>query len=92
MLNNSASPVIVLIPMATTFIGYTTGVISKGMDAADLEGSSFTVFIQSLPFQFFSYVSVFIALLSLVSALNFLRMRELMEHSGGGQKESKKKI
>ncbi|WP_188453337.1 Na+/H+ antiporter NhaC family protein [Virgibacillus oceani] len=81
MLNNSASPVIVLIPMATTFIGYTTGVINKGMDAANIEGSALTLFIHSLPFHFFSYTSIIVALASLVPSLNFSYMKELMKQS-----------
>lgn len=81
MLNNSSSPVIVLIPMATTFIGYTTGVINKGMDAANIEGSAMSLFVSSLPFHFFSYVSITIALFSLIPALNFPQMKKLMNES-----------
>ncbi|CAM3688345.1 Na+/H+ antiporter NhaC family protein [Cytobacillus oceanisediminis] len=87
MLNNSASPVIVLIPFATTFIGYTTGVINKGMDAAGVEGSSYSVFLSSLPFHFFSYSSILIALLSIIPALNFPSMKALIQEN---QKEKTK--
>jgi tetracycline resistance efflux pump len=91
MLNNSASPVIVLIPMATTFIGYTTGVISKGMEAANMEGAPITIFLSSLPFHFFSYVSILIALLSLIPAFNFSRMKDLMKQNDGIQENRKTK-
>lgn len=57
MLNNSASPVIVLIPVATTSIGYIIDVLRKGMGAAGLEGSAIQLFLSSLPFQFFSFTS-----------------------------------
>jgi Na+/H+ antiporter NhaC len=78
--------------MATIFIGYTTGVISKGMEAANLEGAPITIFLSSLPFHFFSYVSILIALLSLMPAFNFSRMKELMEQSSGdkGNRQTKK--
>lgn len=85
MLNNSASPVIVLIPMGTTFIGYIIGVLSKGMQAAGLSGDPFTLFISTLPFHFFSFLSIAIALLSLIPAVNFGRMKQLMQFN---QKEA----
>src|SRR5699024_5166802 len=82
MLNNSASPVIILIPMATTFIGYTTGVINKGMDAAGIQGSAISLFINSIPFQFFSYTSIIVALASLVPVLNFPKMKAIIQQNG----------
>ncbi|WP_408011511.1 hypothetical protein ACJROX_15230 [Pseudalkalibacillus sp. A8] len=87
MLNNSASTVIVLIPMATTFIGYTTGVISKRMDAANLGGAPITIFLRSLPFHFFSYVSILIVLFSLIPAFNFSRMKSLMGQDDGNKEK-----
>ncbi|SDJ14375.1 Na+/H+ antiporter NhaC family protein [Alteribacillus bidgolensis] len=78
MLNNSSSPVIVLIPMATTFIGYIIGVLNKGMQAAGISGDPLALFIRSLPFHFFSYLSIAIALLSLIPAFNFGTMKNLM--------------
>ncbi len=91
MLNNSSSPVIVLIPMATTFIGYTTGVISKGMEAANIGGAPITLFLRSLPFHFFSYVSILIALLSLMPAFNFSRMKNLMKQNDGHKEKPQTK-
>ncbi|WLD92029.1 Na+/H+ antiporter NhaC family protein [Alkalihalobacillus sp. AL-G] len=81
MLNNSASPVIVLIPFATTFVGYILGVLEKGMDAAEAEGTSLQLFINSLPFQFFSFTSILIALLSLIPTLNIGRMKNLIKET-----------
>jgi tetracycline resistance efflux pump len=83
MLNNSASPVIVMIPVATTYIGYIIGVLRKGMGAAGIEGSPFQLFISTLPFHFFSFTSVAIALLSIIMGLNFVKMKELI-HSAQG--------
>ncbi|RSL28898.1 hypothetical protein D7Z54_34075 [Salibacterium salarium] len=78
MLNNSSSPVIVLIPIATTFIGYIIGVLNKGMQAAGVNGDPFALFIRSLPFHFFSYISIAVALLSLIPVLNFGPMKKLI--------------
>ncbi|MCF6412040.1 Na+/H+ antiporter NhaC family protein [Pseudalkalibacillus salsuginis] len=81
MLNNSASPVIVLIPFATTFIGYILGVLTKGMDVARVEGTSLQLFINSLPFHFFSFTSILIALISLIPAINIGRMKSLIKET-----------
>lgn len=81
MLNNSASPVIILIPFATTFVGYVIGVVNKGMQAAGVGGSAFQLFVRSIPFQFFSYTSIIIALISVIPALNLGSMKDLMNKS-----------
>ena len=78
MLNNSASPVIVLIPIATTYVAYTLGVVGKGMQAAGVEGSAFSFFVQSLPFHFFSFTSIAITIFSIVPAFNFGKMKDFI--------------
>ncbi|MFZ3579084.1 Na+/H+ antiporter NhaC family protein [Virgibacillus sp. DJP39] len=88
MLNNSASPVIVLIPVATTYIGYILGVLNKGMGAAGIEGSAMQLFLSSLPFQFFSFTSITIALLSVIIGWNFGSMRKLIQSAHGSKKET----
>ncbi|MDC3418137.1 Na+/H+ antiporter NhaC family protein [Aquibacillus salsiterrae] len=87
MLNNSASPVIVLIPVATTYIGYIIGVLRKGMGAAGLEGSAMQIFLSSLPFQFFSFTSVAIALFSVIIGWNFGSMKKLIKSAQGSKQE-----
>ncbi|WP_256464157.1 Na+/H+ antiporter NhaC family protein [Halobacillus amylolyticus] len=89
MLNNSASPVIVLIPVATTYIGYILGVLGKGMDAAGVEGSAFQLFLASIPFQFFSFTSVAIALLSVIVGWNFGKMKQMIQSSQGDDAKSR---
>ncbi|MBM7573283.1 Na+/H+ antiporter NhaC family protein [Aquibacillus albus] len=78
MLNNSASPVIILIPVATTFVGYVLGVVGKGMQASGVEGSALALFIQSLPYQFFSFTAIAIAIFSIMPRFNFNVMKELI--------------
>jgi len=63
-LNNSASPLISLIPFATTFIGYMLGVIAVGMKTAGISGSPFVMFLRSIPFNFFSFTAISVAIFS----------------------------
>ncbi|MDC3425630.1 hypothetical protein NC797_14070 [Aquibacillus sp. 3ASR75-11] len=88
MLNNSASPVIVLIPVATTYIGYIIGVLRKGMDAGGIEGSAMQLFLSSIPFQFFSFTSVTVALLSVIIGWNFGSMKKLIQSAQGSVKQN----
>lgn len=88
MLNNSASPMIVLIPVATTYIGYIIGVLRKGMDAAGIQGSAMQLFLSSLPFQFFSFTSVTVALLSVIVGWNFKSMKKFIHSAQGSKKQT----
>lgn len=57
MLNNTASPAIELIPIATTFVAYNMGIIQQGLTAAGVKNeSAYGVLLSSIPFQFFSWV------------------------------------
>ncbi|MBP1949964.1 Na+/H+ antiporter NhaC family protein [Virgibacillus litoralis] len=80
MLNNSSSPVILLIPIATTFVGYIIGVVQNGMDTTGIEGSAFSFYLQSLPYQFFSFFSILIALTTIMPKLNLGPMKELIRN------------
>jgi len=88
MLNNSASPVIVLIPIATTYIGYILGVLNQGMSAADINGSAFHLFITTLPYHFFSYTSIIIAILSIWPTFNFGIMKKEIRSTKNSDKSS----
>lgn len=80
MLNNSASPVILLIPIATTFVGYIIGVVQNGMNTTGIEGSAFSFYLQSLPYQFFSFFSIIIALTTIIPKFNLGPMKELIQN------------
>jgi len=80
MLNNSSSPVILLIPIATTFVGYILGVVQNGMDATGMEGSAFSFYLQSLPYQFFSFFSIIIALITIMPKFNFGPMKDIIKN------------
>jgi len=82
MLNNSASPVILLIPIATTFVGYIIGIVQNGMDATGVEGSAFSLYLQSLPYQFFSFFSIAVTLFTIIPRFNFGPMKEMIKNRG----------
>lgn len=67
MLNNTASPIVELIPIATTFVGFNIANISQGLKAAGgvKEQSAYNILLHSIPFQFFSIVVLLITFLSI---------------------------
>lgn len=67
MLNNTASPVVELIPIATTFVGFNVAIISQGLKAAGNQqsGSAYSVWLKAIPFEFFSIVVILITFLSI---------------------------
>lgn len=67
MLNNTASPIVELIPIATTFVGFNIANIGQGLKAAGVvKGqSAYGILLHSIPFQFFSIVVLFITFFSI---------------------------
>ncbi|KGX84745.1 Na+/H+ antiporter NhaC family protein [Pontibacillus marinus] len=54
VIETTASPFIVLIPVATAFVGYMSSVIELSLNQSNLEGDSYMLFLQSIPFNFFA--------------------------------------
>jgi len=67
MLNNTASPAIELIPIATTFVGFNIANIGLGLKAAGVEQdhSAYGILLHAIPFEFFSIVVLLITFLSI---------------------------
>lgn len=67
MINNTASPVIELIPIATTFVGFNIANISQGLKAAGVleKQSAYSILLRAIPFEFFSIVVLLITFLSI---------------------------
>ncbi len=67
MLNNTASPAIELVPIATTFVGFNIANISLGLKAAGVQGqeSAYRTLLHAIPFQFFSIVVLVITFISI---------------------------
>lgn len=67
MLNNTASPVIELIPIATTFVGFNLANIGIGLKAAGIaeNQSTYSVLLHAIPYEFFSIIVILITFLSI---------------------------
>jgi len=67
MLNNTASPVVELIPIATTFVGFNVAIIGQGLKAAGVteNNSAYAVWLKAIPFEFFSIAVIVITFLSI---------------------------
>ncbi|WP_102026375.1 Na+/H+ antiporter NhaC family protein [Salirhabdus sp. Marseille-P4669] len=55
IIETTASPLIVLIPIATAFVGYMTSVIELSIHQANIEGDAYSLYIRSIPFNFFAF-------------------------------------
>ncbi len=66
MLNNTASPVIELIPIATTFVGFNIANIAVGLKAAGISEhtSAYGILLKAIPFEFFSIVAIIVTFIS----------------------------
>ncbi|MEK9159302.1 MAG: Na+/H+ antiporter NhaC family protein [Patescibacteria group bacterium] len=62
MINNTASPVLEVIPIATTFVGFNIANISQGLESAGVleEQSAYSVLLRAIPFEFYSIVVLLI--------------------------------
>jgi len=67
MLNNTASPVVELVPIATTYVGFNVAIIAQGLKLADLNGSvsAYAIWLRAIPLEFFSIVVLLITFLSI---------------------------
>lgn len=67
MINNTASPVIELVPIATTFVGFNIANIGQGLKAAGAgqEQSAYGILLRAIPFEFFSIVVLALTFLSI---------------------------
>lgn len=58
VIETTATPVIVLIPVATAFVGYMVSVIQVATESSGIEIDPYQLFIQSIPFNFFAIVII----------------------------------
>lgn len=66
MLNNTASPVVELIPIATTYVGFNLAIIAQGLKGAGLsrDTSAYATWLGAIPFEFFSIALLAVTLVS----------------------------
>ncbi|MEX2090077.1 MAG: Na+/H+ antiporter NhaC family protein [Bacteroidota bacterium] len=67
MLNNTASPVVELIPIATTYVGFNLAIITLGLKGAGIsdQTTAYSIWLRAIPLEFFSLVAIAITFLSI---------------------------
>ena len=67
MLNNTASPVVELIPIATTYVGFNLAIITLGLKGAGIsdQTTAYSIWLRAIPLEFFSLVVIAITFLSI---------------------------
>lgn len=65
MLNNTASPIVELIPVATTFVGFNIANIGLGLKAAGIAEKPYDVWLHAIPYEFFSILVLVITFASI---------------------------
>ncbi|MBU9713106.1 Na+/H+ antiporter NhaC family protein [Evansella tamaricis] len=58
VIETTATPIIVLIPVATAFVGYMVSVIQISIQNVGSSADPYSLFIQSIPFNFFAFVII----------------------------------
>ncbi|MGD6818608.1 Na+/H+ antiporter NhaC family protein [Metabacillus sp. 113a] len=62
VIETTATPIIVLIPIATAFVGYMTSLIDLATENEQIKSDAYQLFLQSIPFNFFSYVLILVGI------------------------------
>lgn len=75
VINVTSSQLIVLIPVATTYVGYIIGVTANAMRAAGISGSPYTLYLKSIPFLFYPIGMVIMSILVIYFGLGFGKWR-----------------
>ncbi len=88
MLNNTASPIVELIPIATTFVGFNVANISQGLkNAAMSDRSAFSVLLHAIPLEFFSLAVLVITFLSIYFQMDKAKSRTEPHRKNGPENE-----
>lgn len=75
VINITSSQLIVLIPIATTYVGYIIGVTANAMRTAGISGSPYTLYLKSIPFLFYPIGMVIISILVIYFGFGFGKWR-----------------
>ncbi|RFU66376.1 sodium:proton antiporter [Peribacillus saganii] len=62
VIETTATPIIVLIPIATAFVGYMTSIVDIAVKNEQINADPYRLFIQSIPFNFFSIVMILLGI------------------------------
>jgi Na+/H+ antiporter NhaC len=58
----TSNPVVVLVPVATAFVGYMVSLTGKALEQVGLNDVPYVIFIRSIPYNFFSFVIIAIGI------------------------------
>jgi len=64
MIDVSTEPIIVLLPLATAFIGFMTSVVEGALKQNNISQSAYPLFLASLPYNFFAVVALIIGIVT----------------------------
>lgn len=63
----STVPVIVLVPVATTYVGYMVSVVGGALNQAEINRTPYQLFLASIPFNFYAMAVVLIGLFTILT-------------------------
>ncbi len=84
MLNNTASPVVELIPIATTYVGFNVAIITQGLKIAGVteSNSAYTIWLKAIPLEFFSIAVILITFFSIFVQFKKADHKPKVPHGG----------
>lgn len=62
VIETTASPIIVLIPIATAFVGYMTSIVELALHNEGIQMDAYSLYIQSIPYNFFSFAIIILGI------------------------------
>ncbi|MGE5396227.1 MAG: hypothetical protein ACM3MK_01680, partial [Chitinophagales bacterium] len=84
VVNTTSSQLVVLIPIATTYVGYIIGILASGMKTAGITGSPYILLIKSIPYNFYSMGMIIVALLITLFGLGYGKWKIGFGGTGSG--------
>lgn len=94
IINTTSSQLIVLIPFATTYVGYILGTIASSMSRAGITGKPYSLYLSSIFLNFYSISMIIISILltfwnfRLFKIAKHYNLKEGEHHSHAGHEES----
>jgi tetracycline resistance efflux pump len=58
VIETTATPIVVLIPIATAFVGYMASIVDIALKNQGIEGDGYDLYIQSIPYNFFAFTII----------------------------------
>lgn len=83
----TANPLIAMIPVATAFVGYMVSIIGQSLHGAHVHGTPYTMYVKSIPFNFFSIVIMLVG----IYYSFFKKTKDVELEAGAGGKTDKNK-